>query len=64
MIMNVSTNPKKLRGFEQYVRVDNVSRRSILKSLSSAWCGGVNSLTSSTNCSRAATVSASPAAPK
>src|SRR5438874_9923131 len=33
MIMNISTNPKKLRGFERYVKVDNVSRRSILKGL-------------------------------
>ena len=31
--MNISTNPKKLRGFERYVKVDNVSRRSILKGL-------------------------------
>src|SRR6202008_2890085 len=31
--MNILTNPKKLRGFERYVKVDNVSRRSILKSL-------------------------------
>ena len=31
--MNIRTNPKKLRGFEQYVKVDNVSRRSILKGL-------------------------------
>ena len=31
--MNIRTNPKKLRGFERYVRVDNVSRRSILKGL-------------------------------
>ena len=33
MIMNILTNPKKLRGFERYVKVDNVSRRSILKGL-------------------------------
>ena len=33
MIMNIRTNPKKLRGFERYVKVDNVSRRSILKGL-------------------------------
>jgi isoquinoline 1-oxidoreductase beta subunit len=33
MIMNIITNPKKLRGFERYVKVDNVSRRSILKGL-------------------------------
>src|SRR5262245_2478727 len=33
LIMNMSTNPRKLRGFERYVKVDNVSRRSILKSL-------------------------------
>src|SRR5437879_4386081 len=31
--MNILTNPKKLRGFERYVKVDNVSRRSILKGL-------------------------------
>ena len=31
--MNIPTNPKKLRGFERYVKVDNVSRRSILKGL-------------------------------
>src|SRR3954463_13382075 len=33
MIMNINTSPKKLRGFERYVKVDNVSRRSILKGL-------------------------------
>ena len=33
MIMNIRTNPRKLRGFERYVKVDNVSRRSILKGL-------------------------------
>ena len=33
MTMNILTNPKKLRGFERYVKVDNVSRRSILKGL-------------------------------
>ena len=33
MIMNILTNPKKLRGFARYVKVDNVSRRSILKGL-------------------------------
>ncbi|SIO66347.1 isoquinoline 1-oxidoreductase, beta subunit [Bradyrhizobium erythrophlei] len=33
--MNIITNPKKLRGFEQFikVKVENVSRRSILKGL-------------------------------
>src|SRR4051794_36884632 len=31
--MNIPTNPKKLRGFERYVKVDNVSRRSLLKGL-------------------------------
>ena len=33
--MNILTNPKKLRGFEQFikVKVENVSRRSILKGL-------------------------------
>src|SRR5690242_20549596 len=33
LTMNIITNPKKLRGFERYVKVDNVSRRSILKGL-------------------------------
>ncbi len=31
--MNILTNPKKLRGFEQHIKVENVSRRSILKGL-------------------------------
>src|SRR3979490_1642723 len=31
--MNIFTNPKKLRGFERHIKVDNVSRRSILKGL-------------------------------
>src|SRR3977135_546371 len=31
--MNILTNPKKLRGFERHIKVDNVSRRSILKGL-------------------------------
>ncbi|WOH48510.1 xanthine dehydrogenase family protein molybdopterin-binding subunit [Bradyrhizobium sp. sBnM-33] len=31
--MNVLTNPRKLRGFERYIKIDNVSRRSILKGL-------------------------------
>src|SRR5207244_2310913 len=31
--MNIPTNPRKLRGFERYIKVDNVSRRSILKGL-------------------------------
>src|SRR6476620_5478964 len=31
--MNILTNPQKLRGFEQHIRVENVSRRSILKGL-------------------------------
>ena len=31
--MNILTNPKKLRGFERHVKVENVSRRSILKGL-------------------------------
>ena len=31
--MNIRTNPKKLRGLEQYIKVENVSRRSILKGL-------------------------------
>src|SRR5436305_6584990 len=33
MTMNILTNPKKLRGFERYVKVDKVSRRSILRGL-------------------------------
>jgi isoquinoline 1-oxidoreductase subunit beta len=36
MIMNILANPKKLRGFEQYIRpikVEKVSRRSMLKAL-------------------------------
>jgi isoquinoline 1-oxidoreductase beta subunit len=33
MIMNIIANPSKLRGFERSVRVENVSRRSILKGL-------------------------------
>ena len=31
--MNIITNPKKLRGFERHLKVENVSRRSILKGL-------------------------------
>ncbi len=31
--MNILANPRKRRGFERYVKVDNVSRRSILKGL-------------------------------
>jgi isoquinoline 1-oxidoreductase beta subunit len=31
--MNILTNPKKLRGFEQHIKVENVSRRSVLKGL-------------------------------
>src|SRR4051794_29042390 len=31
--MNILSDPKKLRGFERYIKVDNVSRRSILKGL-------------------------------
>ncbi|KWV52827.1 twin-arginine translocation pathway signal protein [Bradyrhizobium macuxiense] len=31
--MNIRTNPSKLRGFEKHVKVENVSRRSILKGL-------------------------------
>src|SRR5918992_622642 len=33
VIMNILTNHKKLRGFERHIKVDNVSRRSILKGL-------------------------------
>ena len=33
LIMNIVSNPNKIRGFERYVKVDNVSRRSILKGL-------------------------------
>src|SRR5437764_3442998 len=40
LIMNTLTNPKKRRGFERYIKVDNVSRRSILKGLGLA-CGFV-----------------------
>ncbi|TAI61665.1 molybdopterin cofactor-binding domain-containing protein, partial [Bradyrhizobium sp. Leo170] len=31
--MNILTNPSKLRGFEKHIKVENVSRRSILKGL-------------------------------
>src|SRR5207248_11567031 len=31
--INIHSNPKKRRGFERYIKVDNVSRRSILKGL-------------------------------
>jgi isoquinoline 1-oxidoreductase beta subunit len=31
--MNIRTNPSKLRGFEKHVKVENLSRRSILKGL-------------------------------
>src|SRR5213078_1937572 len=31
--MNILTNPKKLRGFERHLKVENVSRRGILKGL-------------------------------
>jgi isoquinoline 1-oxidoreductase subunit beta len=31
--MNILTNPKKLRGFERHIKVQNVSRRSLLKGL-------------------------------
>jgi isoquinoline 1-oxidoreductase beta subunit len=31
--MNILTNPKKLRGFERHIKVENVSRRSVLKGL-------------------------------
>ena len=31
--MNILTNPSKLRGFEKHVKVENLSRRSILKGL-------------------------------
>ena len=31
--MNILTNPKKLRGFERHTKVQNVSRRSLLKGL-------------------------------
>ena len=31
--MNILTNPEKLRGFERHLKVENVSRRSILKGL-------------------------------
>ena len=31
--MNIITNPNKLRGMERRIKVENVSRRSILKGL-------------------------------
>src|SRR6478735_12458462 len=31
--MNIRTNPNRLRGFEKHIKVENVSRRSILKGL-------------------------------
>ncbi|MGY3621135.1 molybdopterin cofactor-binding domain-containing protein [Bradyrhizobium sp. USDA 10063] len=31
--MNIPTNPNKLRGFEKHIKIENVSRRSILKTL-------------------------------
>src|SRR6201990_668466 len=31
--MNIITQPDKLRGFEKHIRVENVSRRSVIKSL-------------------------------
>src|SRR6476660_9800009 len=31
--MNILTNPSKLRGFEKHIKIENVSRRSILKGL-------------------------------
>ena len=31
--MNILTNPNKLRGFERHIKVENVSRRSVLKGL-------------------------------
>src|SRR6202048_2284462 len=33
LIMNIITNPGKLRGFERHIKVENVSRRSVLKGL-------------------------------
>jgi len=33
VIMNIIANPGKLRGFERHIKVENVSRRSILKGL-------------------------------
>src|SRR3981189_3985052 len=33
LIMNIVTNPNKLRGIESRIKVENVSRRSILKGL-------------------------------
>ena len=33
MIMNIFANPNKLRGFERSIKVENVSRRGILKGL-------------------------------
>lgn len=31
--MNIRTNPNRLRGFEKHAKVENLSRRSILKGL-------------------------------
>ena len=31
--MNITTNPEKLRGFERHIKVEKISRRSILKGL-------------------------------
>src|SRR6201999_3243720 len=33
LIMNLLTNPDKLRGFEKHIKVEKVSRRAVLKSL-------------------------------
>ncbi len=37
--MNIITNPNKLRGIESRIKVENVSRRSILKGLGIAGTG-------------------------
>src|SRR5260370_12618542 len=33
LIMNIITNPEKLRGFERHIKIEKISRRSILKGL-------------------------------
>src|ERR1700753_834003 len=33
LIMNIITDPEKLRGFEKHIKVEKVSRRAVLKSL-------------------------------
>src|SRR5271163_2488144 len=33
LIMNIITNPEKLRGFERRIRIEKISRRSVLRGL-------------------------------